>query len=82
MLDKIIEKNEHSEFDIILIDEAHRFRTEETDTYTKLAQICRGKKIILVTATPYNNSPKDLLSQVKLFQKTRQSTIPNLSDLE
>ncbi len=66
----------------VFIDEAHRFRTESTVTYEKLAQICRGKRIILVTATPYNNSPKDILSQIKLFQKGRNSTIPNLPDLE
>ena len=82
VLDKIIKKELHKKFDIVLIDEAHRFRTEETETYAKLAQICRGKKVILVTATPYNNSPKDLLSQIKLFQKARQSTIPNLWNLE
>ena len=81
-LDSIIEKEEHKDFDVILIDEAHRFRTEETNTYTKLSQICRGKKVILVTATPYNNSPKDLLAQIKLFQRTRQSTLPNLPDIE
>jgi len=66
----------------IIIDEAHRFRTETNITYEKLAQICRGKRVILVTATPYNNSPKDILSQIKLFQKAKKSTIPNLSDLE
>lgn len=66
----------------IIIDEAHRFRTESNITYEKLAEICRGKRIILVTATPYNNSPKDILSQIKLFQKTKKSTIPNLPDLE
>ncbi len=66
----------------IIIDEAHRFRTETNITYEKLAEICRGKRIILVTATPYNNSPKDILSQIKLFQKARKSTIPNLPDLE
>jgi superfamily II DNA/RNA helicase len=66
----------------IIIDEAHRFRTETNITYEKLAEICRGKRVILVTATPYNNSPKDILSQVKLFQKARKSTIPNLPDLE
>ena len=82
MLDRIIEKNLHQDFDVILIDEAHRFRTEDNATYAKMAQICRGKKVILVTATPYNNSPKDLLAQIKLFQKSRQSTIPNLPDLE
>ncbi|GIW68767.1 helicase [Candidatus Parcubacteria bacterium] len=66
----------------IIIDEAHRFRTETNITYEKLAEICRGKRVILVTATPYNNSPKDILSQIKLFQKARRSTIPNLPDLE
>lgn len=82
VLEKIIERNEHKDFDIILIDEAHRFRNEGNETYTRLAQICRGKKVILVTATPYNNSPSDLLAQIKLFQPLRNSTIPNLSNLE
>jgi len=66
----------------IIIDEAHRFRTESTATYEKLAEICRGKRVILVTATPYNNTPKDILSLLKLFQKAKKSTIPNLPDLE
>jgi len=66
----------------IIIDEAHRFRTENNVTYEKLAEICRGKRVILVTATPYNNSPKDILSQIKLFQKARKSTIPGMPDLE
>src|SRR3972149_3671923 len=66
----------------IIIDEAHRFRTETTVTYEKLAEICRGKRVVLVTATPYNNAPKDILSLLKLFQKAKKSTIPNLPDLE
>jgi len=66
----------------IIIDEAHRFRTETTITYEKLAEICRGKRVVLVTATPYNNTPKDILSLLKLFQKAKKSTIPNLPDLE
>lgn len=66
----------------IIIDEAHRFRTETNITYEMLAEICRGKRVILVTATPYNNSPKDILSQIKLFQKSKKSSIPNLPDLE
>lgn len=82
ILDRLISNNEHQDFDVVLIDEAHRFRSEQTDTYAKLAEICRGKKVILVTATPYNNAPSDLLAQIKLFQKTRQSTIPNLPDIE
>lgn len=66
----------------IFIDEAHRFRTETNITYEKLAQICRGKRVALVTATPLNNTRRDILSQLKLFQKERKSTIPNVPDLK
>ena len=66
----------------IIVDEAHRFRTEMTATYEKLAVICRGRRIILVTATPYNNTPRDILSLLKLFQNSRRSTIPNMSNLD
>jgi len=66
----------------VFIDEAHRFRNESNTTYEMLARICRGKRVILVTATPYNNYPKDILSQIKLFQNSKKSTIPNLPNLE
>lgn len=66
----------------VFIDESHRFRTQTNITYEKIARICRGKRVILVTATPYNNSPQDVLSQIKLFQKTKKSNIPALSDLK
>lgn len=80
-LDSLI-KNGVEKYKNIIIDEAHRFRSENNITYEKLAQICRGKRVILVTATPFNNAPQDILSQVKLFQNARKSTIPNLPDLE
>ena len=69
-------------FQNIFIDEAHRMRNSDTRTYEKLAEICRGKRVILVSATPYNNSPKDIFSLVQLFQRPRNSTIPNLPNLE
>ena len=74
-LDDLLEQGTQKYANII-IDEAHRFRTETTITYEKLAEICRGKRVILVTATPYNNSPRDILSLLKLFQKAKKSTIP------
>ncbi len=74
-------KNDLSKYKNVFIDEAHRFRNEKTDTYGALARICRGKRVILVTATPLNNRPKDILSQIKLFQKPNKSTIPNLVNL-
>src|SRR3989344_347310 len=80
-LEKLIERGT-DKYNNVFIDEAHRFRTEDNITYEKLAQITRGKRVILVTATPYNNSPKDILSQIKLFQKPKKSTIPNLPNLE
>ena len=81
LLDHLVEQGT-DKYKNIFIDEAHRFRTEMNITYEMLAQICRGKRIILVTATPLNNFPKDILSQIKLFQKAKKSTIPNLPNLE
>jgi superfamily II DNA/RNA helicase len=80
-LDDLIERGTEKYTNVIIV-EAHRFRTETTLTYEKLAEICRGKRVILVTATPYNNSPSDILSLLKLFQKSRKSTIPNMPNLE
>lgn len=81
MLDHVIRRGTEK-FDNVFIDEAHYFRSESNQTYEKLARICRGKRVVLVTATPYNNKPSDILSQIKLFQKAKNSTIPNLPDLE
>ena len=80
-LDKLLDRG-LDKYTNIIIDEAHRFRTETTISYELLAEICRGKRVVLVTATPYNNTPKDILSLLKLFQKAKKSTIPNLPDLE
>ncbi len=82
-LDKVI-KQGTERYTNIIIDEAHRFRTEDTQRYEKLYQICRGKRVILVSATPLNNTPKDILAQIKLFQNAYKSTLPNpeVRDLE
>ena len=80
-LDELLKRGVE-QYENIIIDEAHRFRNESTVTYETLAKIIRGKKTILVTATPYNNHPRDILSLLKLFQNTKTSTIPNLPNLE
>jgi superfamily II DNA/RNA helicase len=80
-LDDLLDRD-LSKYTNVFIDESHRFRTETTQTYEVLAQICRGKRVILVSATPLNNTPRDILSQVKLFQNGKNSTIPNLKNLE
>src|SRR3989344_1547213 len=79
-LDSVL-RRDLSKYKNIFIDEAHRFRTESNITYENLARICSGKRVILVSATPLNNSPKDILSQIKLFQKPNKSTIPNQVNL-
>ena len=80
-LDDIIERGTEL-YDNVFIDEVHKFRNENTVTYEKLATICRGKKVVLITATPLNNSPLDILAQIKLFQKGKNSTIPGVRNLE
>lgn len=79
-LDSEIVKN----YKTIIIDEAHGFRNEATQMYEDLFKICQGKRVILVSATPLNNTPMDILSQIKLFQKSKKSTLPNpkVRDLE
>lgn len=81
-LDEAKRVSKNRDFKNIIIDEAHRFRNENTISYEKLAEICRGKRVILVTATPFNNSPKDLLSLIKLFQNVKNSNIPGTKDLD
>ena len=82
-LDKILSRGV-DKYDNIFVDEAHRFRTESTQMYDNLFNICRGKRVILVSATPLNNTPLDILNQIKLFQNAHRSTLPNpkVRDLE
>jgi superfamily II DNA/RNA helicase len=66
----------------VFIDESHRFKGDTTQRYELLTRICQNKGVILVSATPYNNTLKDIYSQIKLFQPPRNSTIPGLRNLE
>ena len=76
-LDQILEKYDPNSYQNVIIDESHDFRNEDTQRFEYLSQICKGKKVILISATPFNNSPADLLSQIKLFQPAHNSTLPN-----
>lgn len=69
---------------LIIVDEAHRYRNEDTDDYRRLHHICTShpeNKVILLTATPFNNDPKDVFALVKLFQLPGQSTIRSVDNL-
>ncbi|MEI7730049.1 MAG: helicase-related protein [Verrucomicrobiota bacterium] len=80
-LESLLERD-LQKFTVVFIDESHRFRSEDTQSYEMLAQICRGKRVVLVSATPLNNTPQDILSQIKLFQPGKNSSIPNVRNLE
>ena len=70
------------DIEVIIVDEAHRFRSENTESYHYLKEICRGRKVILLTATPFNNRPSDIYSLLKLFTVPKKSTIVFDEDLE
>ena len=69
---------------LYIVDEAHRYRNELSDSYQWLHQLTRsnaGNKVILLTATPYNNRPQDLFALIKLFQTPSRSTLNSVDNL-
>jgi superfamily II DNA or RNA helicase len=91
-LDKILEGHQDywnkEDYDLIIVDEAHKFRNYLTGSFDNLQKICKSprankglidglkKKVILVSATPLNNRPDDIFYQIQMFQDARQSTLP------
>jgi len=64
--DKEIQK--FRDFDVILIDEAHNLRNRGTERYDRIQSIGRAdKKYILLTATPIQNTVRDLDNIIKIF---------------
>lgn len=66
---------------LIIVDEAHRYRNEYTIDYTILHQLCSGNKVMLLTATPFNNRPDDIYAMLKLFQIPTKSTLKTVDNL-
>ena len=97
-LDKILDAENYDygdpgDYDLVLVDEAHKFRSNATDAFTSLQEICKmprlhkggipgwKKKVMLISATPMNNSPADLYNEIQLFQDPRRCTIDGVSNL-
>ena len=77
-LDKLQEQMSNDklkDIEVVIVDEAHRFRNQDTQSYEYLKNICRGKIVILLSATPFNNSPADILSLLSLFITPKNSSI-------
>jgi superfamily II DNA or RNA helicase len=74
-------------YDLIIVDEAHKFRSDEARMFNELQKLCKtpckrpapdgslAKKVILITATPLNNRPEDIRNQLYLFQDSKRSTL-------
>ena len=85
---------EKEEFDLIIVDEAHGFRSDQSGKYDQLQKICKSectnvgllrsnqKKVMLLSATPLNNRPEDLLNQLLLFQNSQSCTIDGIPNLK
>lgn len=46
--------------DLVIIDEAHHFRTPSTRRYRAVAIACAGRDLLLLSATPVHNAATDL----------------------
>lgn len=66
---------------LIVIDEAHRFRNELTYDYTDIHQLAIGHKVLLLSATPFNNDPRDVYALIKLFQIPGAATLKTAENL-
>ena len=81
------------DYDLVLVDEAHKFRNHTTGAFQQLQEICKmprietgnipgyKKKVMLISATPMNNSPLDIYHQILLFQDPRRCTIDGVTNL-
>ena len=81
-IEKALQDSNNDEEKLIIIDEAHKYRNAFTEDYANLHKLCQRNKVMLLTATPFNNQPQDVFSLVKMFQiptRTTLQTVDNLS---
>jgi superfamily II DNA/RNA helicase len=83
-LDSVLEdpNRKNHDYDYVFVDEAHRFRNAGTENFSKLHEICYGKKVILISATPINNYNSDIENQMYLFQPKHNCNIAGVKNLE
>ena len=97
-LSKVLDEDNYNywnadEYDLVLVDEAHKFRSHTTSAFEQLQGICKmprietgnisgyKKKVMLISATPMNNTPADLYNEILLFQDPRHCTIDGVGNL-
>jgi hypothetical protein len=60
----------YTRYDLVLVDESHNFRNPNTNRAINLSKLIAGgkrKRVVLMTATPVNNSLFDLYHQIRLL---------------
>lgn len=80
-IEAAIKENHYDAEQLVIVDEAHRYRNEDTFDYQNLHKLCLNNKVLLLTATPFNNDPKDVFALVKLFDTPSQSRINTVENL-
>jgi len=97
-LSKVLDEDNYNywnadEYDLVLVDEAHKFRSHTTSAFEHLQEICKmprietgnipgyKKKVMLISATPMNNTPADLYYEILLFQDPHHCSIDGVSNL-
>lgn len=97
-LSKVLDEDNYNywnadEYDLVLVDEAHKFRSHTTSAFEQLQEICKmprieignipgyKKKVMLISATPMNNTPADIYNEILLFQDPRHCTIDGVGNL-
>ena len=97
-LSKVLDEDNYNywnaeEYDLVLVDEAHKFRSHTTGAFQQLQEICKmprletgyipgyKKKVMLISATPMNNTPIDIYNQILMFQDPRHCTIDGVPNL-
>jgi superfamily II DNA or RNA helicase len=81
---RIFDEREYADrFSLIVADEAHRFRNDSNRRQNLDAVIKKNRRarILLMTATPINLSPKDLFQLVDLFRSGRRVELFQQRDL-
>lgn len=80
-INEVVQRYANNDSQILLIvDEAHNYRNKNAD-YNNLYQLAQGNKVVLLTATPYNNHPEDIYNLVRLFQLPEKTTLKNINNL-
>lgn len=72
---------EDAGFQMVIVDEAHRFRNADGQQYADLQTICRGRRVLLLTATPLNNRLDDLAALLGLFLPMKNNPMVYGGDL-